>query len=192
MAKLVAVLGSVTPPGRMLRALKAGLEVASSAGGRDSEVINLGECRVAFADGRPPEQYGDDTASIVARVQQADVVILASPVYRATFTGALKNLLDHLPIETLAGKPVGVVAMGATQHHYLGVDWHLRDVLAWFGALVAPNSAYLSSADFEDGEPSEGAAREIASLVDALWRLKEIAPKQGEFLGPRPLAARRG
>lgn len=191
MAKLVAILGSVTPPGRLLRALKAGLEVASAAGDRDSEVIDLGGCRVAFADGRPPDQYGDDTASIVARVQQADVVLLASPVYRATYTGALKNLLDHLPLEALAGKPVGVVAMGATQHHYLGVDWHLRDVLAWFGALVAPNSVYLSSADFEDGEPSERAAREIVSLVDALWRLEKIAPKQGEFIGPRPLAARR-
>ena len=66
---------------------------------------------------------------------QADAVILASPVYRGSFTGALKNLLDHLPIEALTGKPVGIVAMGATNHHYLGVDWHLRDVLAWFGAI---------------------------------------------------------
>ena len=38
--------------------------------------------------------------------------------------------------------------MGATQHHFLGVDWHLRDVLAWFGALVVPTSVYLVSADF--------------------------------------------
>ena len=87
----------------------------------------------SFADGRPPEQYGDDTASIVARVGAADAVILASPVYRGSFTGALKNLLDHLPVDALAGKPVGIVAMGASAHHYLGVDWHLRDVLAWFG-----------------------------------------------------------
>ena len=57
-------------------------------------------------------------------------IILASPAYRGSFTAALKNLLDHLPIEPLAAKPVGIVAMGATSHHYLGMEWHLRDVLA--------------------------------------------------------------
>ena len=87
----------------MLKALQWTLQVRTSGdgGGFESELINLADCRVAFADGRPPEKYEDDTASIVARVSQADGVILASPVYRGSFTGALKNLLDHLPIEAL-------------------------------------------------------------------------------------------
>lgn len=193
MPKLVVILGSVTPPGRMLNALKETLRVGSSlADDLQGHLINLAECRVAFADGRPPEQYGDDTASIVARVRDADVVIVASPVYRGSFTGALKNLLDHLPVETLSGKPVGIVAMGATSHHYLGVDWHLRDVLAWFGALVAPTSVYLSSSDFVEGNPSDDAKRDLVALIQALLRLKAIAPVAGDYLGPRPLASRRG
>jgi FMN reductase len=186
MSKLVAILGSVTPPGRMLTALKGALE------GREATLINLADCRVAFADGRPPEQYGDDTASIVARVQEARAVILASPVYRGSFTGALKNVLDHLPVEALAGKPVGIVAMGATPHHYLGVDWHLRDVLAWFGALVVPTSVYLQSADFKEGVLAEEARAELASLIDALLQMERLTPAKGQFLDPRPLAARRG
>lgn len=193
MARLIAILGSVTPPGRMLKALQWTLQVRPSGdgGGFESDLINLADCRVAFADGRPPEKYEDDTASIVARVSQADAVILASPVYRGSFTGALKNLLDHLPIEALTGKPVGIVAMGATNHHYLGVDWHLRDVLAWFGAIVVPTSVYLSSSDFIDGNLSEEAQRDLSSLVHALHRLKQITPSPGEYLGPRPLASRR-
>ena len=55
--------------------------------------------------------------------------------------------------------------MGATNHHYLGVDWHLRDVLAWFGAIVVPTSVYLSSSDFVDGNLSEEAQRDLSSLV---------------------------
>jgi FMN reductase len=191
-AKLIAILGSVTPPGRMLNALEATLSAKSSDAKLECDLINLADCRVAFADGRPPEELGDDTASIVARVREADVVMLASPVYRGSFTGALKNLLDHLPVDSLSGKPVGIVAMGATQHHYLGVDWHLRDVLAWFGAIVAPTSVYLCSSDFVGGVPSDDAKRELGSLVEALLKLKEITPARGEFLGPRPLAARRG
>lgn len=192
MSRLVAILGSVTPPGRFFSAMQWMMD--SARGGQpslDAELINLGDCRIGFADGRTPEQRQDDTASIVKRVREADTVVLASPVYRGSYTGALKNLLDLLPIETLVGKPVGIVAMGATIHHYLGVDWHLRDVLAWFGALVAPTSVYLSAADFVDGQLSEGAKQDLTSLVQALIKLNEITAA-GQFRGPKPLALRRG
>ena len=85
-------------------------------------------------------------------------------MYRASFTGALKNLLDLTPVEALRGKPVGIVAMGASPHHYLGVDWHLRAMLAWFGALVVPTSVYLESGHFQDGKLVDPAAR--AALGD--------------------------
>ncbi len=190
--KLLAIVGSVTPPGRLLNATKWLLDSArASHPGLEIELINLADKRIAFADGRPAEQLGDDTASIIASVRTAEGVVIASPVYRGSFTGALKNLLDHLPVEALAGKPVGIIAMGATQHHFLGVDWHLRDVLAWFGALVAPTSAYLASSDFLDGQLTEGAKQDLSALADAVIKLKSIAPPPGSFLGPKPLAARR-
>jgi FMN reductase len=82
--------------------------------------------------------------------------------------------------------------MSATTYHHLGIDWHLRDVLAWFGAIVAPTSVYLSSSDFAAGNLSDDAKRDLTSLVNALLKLKEITPAAGEYLGPRPLAARQG
>ena len=114
-------------------------------------------------------------------MRAAEGVVFASPVYRGSFTGALKNLLDHLPIESLAGKPVGIIAMGATQHHFLGVDWHLRDVLAWFGAMVVPTSAYLVSADFVDGELTESAKQDLKDLADAVIKLKEFGRRRAVF-----------
>jgi FMN reductase len=126
---------------------------------------------------------------VVERIASSDAVIFASPVYRGSFTGSLKNLLDQLPIESLMGKPVGIVAMGATPHHFLGVDWHLRDVLAWFGAFVPPTSVYLTSADFVDGEPSESARRDLHALAAALIKMRALASGPDNFLGPLPLAA---
>jgi FMN reductase len=190
--RLLAIVGSVTPPGRLLGATRWLLDSArESRKDLEVELINLADKKVAFADGRPPEQYQDDTAAIVEAVRDADGVVVASPVYRGSFTGALKNLLDHLPVEALAGKPVGIVAMGATQHHYLGVDWHLRDVLAWFGALVLPTSVYLASTDFVDGQLVESAKHDLKDLADAVIKLKDVAPQRGSFLGPTPLAGRR-
>jgi FMN reductase len=189
--RLLAILGSVTPPGRLLNATRWTLDTArASHGDLEVELINLADKKIAFADGRPAAQLGDDTAGCLASVRSADGVILVSPVYRGSFTGALKNLLDHLPVEALAGKPVGIVAMGATQHHFLGVDWHLRDVLAWFGALVVPTSVYLASSDFVDGQLGDGAKQDLKDLADAVIKLKEVAPPAGSFLGPKPLARR--
>lgn len=188
MGELVAVLGSVTPPGRLASAVQAAL--AGAAGfdaGVSTRLLDLGALKVAYADGRPPEQYGDDTATVVSAIAGAEAVLLASPVYRASYTGALKNLLDHVPVEGLRDKPVGIIAMGATPHHYLGVDRHLRDVLSWFGALVAPNSVYLASADFSEGKLTERALAELHELVGAVLKLRAVGA-----LGPAPLAARRG
>jgi FMN reductase len=190
--RLLAIVGSVTPPGRLLNATRWFLDNArASRGDLEIELINLADKKVAFADGRPAEQLGDDTASIIESVRAAHGVVFASPVYRGSFTGALKNLLDHLPLESLAGKPIGIIAMGATQHHFLGVDWHLRDVLAWFGALLVPTSVYLASADFVDGQLTDSAKQDLTALADAVIKLKDVAPPPGSLLGPKPLAGRR-
>ena len=139
---------------------------------------------IAFADGRPPS---GDAAVVVEALTDADAVLLATPVYRGSLTGALKNLLDHVPVEALEGKAVGIVAMGATDHHYLGADRHLRDLLAWYGALVAPVGVYLTSRSFADGVPTDAAAGELDDLVAA------VAALGGRrAAAPRPLAARAG
>jgi len=191
MSKLIAVLGSVTPPGRLLKALVTMTAAAQAADpALEVDIINLADVRIAFADGRTPDAYRDDTATVVQRIATAEIIVLASPVYRASFTGALKNLLDHLPVEALMGKPCGIVAMGATAHHFLGVEWHLRDVLTWFGAIVPPTGVYLSSADFVEGNLVDGARADLAALADALIRLKTIAPSLGKPLGALPLSAR--
>jgi FMN reductase len=117
-------------------------------------------------------------------------VLLASPVYRASFTGALKNLLDLTPLDALRAKPVGIVAMGATPHHYLGVDWQLRAVLAWFGARVVPTSVYLESTHFRDGALTDQPSR--AALADLVNALLDMPSTAGGAFGPPPLAAGRG
>jgi FMN reductase len=174
---IAAVVGSVTPPGRLRRAVAEALERSPAS----SALIDLAEHPLPFAGAVKPESPALDA------IAEADAVLLATPVYRGTYTGALKNLLDLLPVEALQGKPVAIVAMGATDHHSLGADWHLRDVLAWFGAVAAPTGVYLTSRDFEDGAPTERAERTLDELLSGLVALADALPAQ---LGPPPLAAR--
>lgn len=190
MTTFLAVVGSVTAPGRLHAAMAAAVEMAGARSDVSATMLNLGDHRISFADGRPLDRFTDDTAAVVARLAASDALLLASPVYRGSLTGALKNLLDLTPLDALRGKPVGIVAMGASAHHYLGVDWHLRAILAWFGALVAPTSVYLDSSHFRDGALTDAPSR--AALGDLVTTVVELRAMAARALGPPPLAAGRG
>jgi len=181
--RIALILGSVTLPGRLHRVMKA-VALQAQQDGKEVDFLDLADFRLDFVDGRPAADHDDDSSRLIELIDSADCVVLASPVYRGTYTGALKNLLDWLPVEALHGKPVGIVAMGATTHHYLGVDWQLRAVLQWFGALTVPGSVYLTSADFTDGAPKPEALNDLSGLVALL----EVLAGSDSNLGPRPLA----
>lgn len=78
-------------------------------------------------------------AEIVAAVLAAEGVVVASPVYKASFSGVLKTLLDLLPQFALADKVVLPVLTGGSPAHVLAVDYALRPVLSSLGAAhIAP------------------------------------------------------
>ncbi|HEY6523790.1 MAG TPA: NAD(P)H-dependent oxidoreductase [Solirubrobacteraceae bacterium] len=186
---ITAVLGSVTPPGRLCRAVSEALVRAAARDDVRAQLVDLADTRIAFADGRPLDVLEDDTPEVVGRIERADAVLFATPVYRGSVTGALKNLLDHVPVPALRDTPVAIVAMGGSDHHYLGVERHLRDVLSFFGAHPLPTAVYLTSRDFDDGVPGRRAAHELDGLLEALVVLTR-ALRGTPALGPTPLAAR--
>jgi FMN reductase len=188
-ARLLMLIGAATPPGRLAAAIAVAAEAARAGGDATVDVLNLADAPVETCDGRPLEHYGAATRDAVARIASADAVLIAAPVYRASFPGVLKNLLDITPVEALQQKPVGIVAMGGSPHHYLAVDTQLRAVLTWFGALVAPTAVYLTGADFKDGQlASDNARGELSALPRTLVAL--AGRLDSAELGPPPLAAR--
>lgn len=187
---LLILVGAATPPGRLAAAMSVAAEAARENGGDVAvDILNLAETPVDICDGRPLDAYGAATRQAVARIAGAAAVLIAAPVYRASVPGVLKNLLDIAPVEALQNKPVGIVSMGGSPHHYLAVDGQLRPVLAWFGALAAPTAVYLTGSDFRDGQlASESARRDLAALTATLIALaRRLDPAA---LGPPPLAAR--
>jgi FMN reductase len=189
-SRLLMLIGAATPPGRLAASIAAAADAVRSRGGDiEVDIMNLAETPIDTCDGRPLDGYGAETRRAVDRIAGAAALLIAAPVYRASFPGVLKNLLDIVPVEALQGKPVGIVAMGGSPHHYLAVDTQLRQVLGWFGALVAPTSVYLTGADFTDGRlASEAAHKDLVALADTLLLLlRRLDPSS---LGPMPLAAK--
>lgn len=90
--------------------------------------------------------FGD--AAIVralALVREADAVVVATPVYKAAYTGILKAFLDLLPQDGLAGKLVLPLATGGSQSHMLALDYALRPVLSALSARFILPSIYTTS-----------------------------------------------
>jgi FMN reductase len=81
----------------------------------------------------------------LAQVAAADAVVIATPVYKAAYSGILKAFLDLLPQEGLDGKLVLPVATGGSQSHMLALDYALRPVLAALNARFILPSIYSTS-----------------------------------------------
>jgi FMN reductase len=192
------ILGSTTPPGRMHRAIDGAIERAA-ARGTSADLIDLGAIDLGFANGTPPADLDDDTADAIAAIENAKAVIFATPIYRGSLSGSLKNLIDLTPVPALQAKVVGIVAMGASDHHFLGAERHLRDVLTFFGAVVAPVAVYLNGTDFTDGVPGERAETVLdqlftgvaatAAALDGVDAVAEPLPLGAKAVKPRTKAA---
>ncbi|RJG05515.1 FMN reductase (NADPH) [Noviherbaspirillum cavernae] len=84
-----------------------------------------------------------------AQVEQAEAVIVATPVYKAAYSGVLKAFLDLLPQDGLAGKLVLPIATGGSQSHMLALDYALRPVLSALAAKHILPSIYATEAQVQ-------------------------------------------
>jgi len=81
----------------------------------------------------------------VQAVADADAIVIATPIYKAAYTGLLKAFLDLLPQDGLAGKLVLPLATGGGHAHTLALDYALRPVLQALGAKQVYTSIYANA-----------------------------------------------
>jgi len=114
----------------------------------------------------------------IGQVAQAQVIVVATPVYKAAYSGVLKVFLDLLPQDAFKGKTVLPLATGGSSNHMLALDYALRPVLQSLGArhilsgifavdsqvALSPEGAYSVSTDI--GERLDAAVELL--LAEAL------------------------
>ncbi|MAM58591.1 MAG: FMN reductase (NADPH) [Salinicola sp.] len=90
-----------------------------------------------------------DVAALRDEVLAADAVVIATPVYQASFSGGLKLMLDLLPQGALTRKTVLALATGGSDHHLLMLDYALKPVLSSLGARHQLAGVYASPLHIE-------------------------------------------
>ena len=169
---VVTVVGNPKPGSRTAAAAASVAELLASELGtpyRIDELVDL----VTFA----PAIFQGESAAEADRVAldnaidlaaSASVLVLATPVYKGSYTGLLKSFLDVLPHQALAGSVVVPVTISAAPSHKLLADIHLRPVLAELGASVPTPPVALEEKDLEDLQLAVSAwVRKNAGLIQA-------------------------
>jgi FMN reductase len=169
---VVTVVGNPKPGSRTAAAAASVAELLSSELGtqyRIDELVDLVTFAPAIFQGdAASEQDRAALDSAIDLAASASVLVLATPVYKGSYTGLLKSFLDVLPHQALAGSVVIPVTVSAAPSHKLLADLHLRPVLAELGASVPTPPVALEEKDLEDLQLSVSAwVRHNAGLVQA-------------------------
>lgn len=101
----------------------------------------------------------------IEAVRQADGLLIGTPVYKASFSGALKTLLDLLPERALHGKVVLPLATGGSIAHMLAVDYALKPVLSALKSQEVLHGVFAidSQISYGDDDPEGGELDELLS-----------------------------
>ena len=113
------------------------LAVAALKLGGGGRLIDL---RYLPADALLGRRSDGAVEAAVAAASRASVLVLATPVYRATYNGSLKAFLDRFPSDALARTAVVLAATAASPAHFLALDTGGRAVVASLGGWVVPPS----------------------------------------------------
>ncbi|KFK93204.1 MULTISPECIES: NADPH-dependent FMN reductase [unclassified Serratia (in: enterobacteria)] len=110
-----------------------------------------------------------DIKLFAAQLARADGLLIATPVYKASFSGALKTLLDLLPERALEHKVVLPLATGGSIGHMLAVDYALKPVLAALKAQEVLHGVFADDSQIQrDGEQFTLSDRVASRLEEAL------------------------
>jgi FMN reductase len=127
------------------RTLDAATYVARELAGTDPDlVVDLATIGRGLVDWQDAEVGG-----LVDRVGKSDLVVVACPTYKATYTGLLKLFLDRFSVGQLAGVAVPLM-LGAGPAHALAPELGLRPLLSHLGALVPTSGLYVLDSQYDD------------------------------------------
>jgi FMN reductase len=172
--RILGISGNVRTPSRTASLVDTILASIESRFGVETSKIDLVDSAPILFRALRSDQLDEAGKQLVQAVENADVLVVGSPVYRASYSGALKHLFDLVHFESLIGKPVILAATGGSPLHGLMTEHQLRPLFGFFKALTMPTAVYALESDFEGYAVSNPV---IADRIDAAVReLDAILP----------------
>jgi FMN reductase len=172
--KVVAVSGSLTHPSKTTVLVEEIVAALGRALPIESHLITLHELGPSLAGALKRSQLPAEAEAELQRIESADVLVVASPVYRASFTGLFKHLFDFVDQYALVDTPVLLAASGGSERHALIIEHQFRPLFAFFQALTLPVGIYAHDSEFTDYKVTDAALQSriekaVAKSVPVIW-----------------------
>ena len=133
----------------------------------DDTVVELRELAHPITDAMLTGFPMGDLARVVDDVREADAVVVVSPTFSASISGLVKSFFDILEPGTLTGKPVLLAATGGSERHSLMIEFAMRPLLSYLGALPVRTGVFAATSDF-GGPGAASLTGRVAQAADEL------------------------
>jgi len=149
---VVGISGSPKRSSRTTAIVKALLDAIEEETPSETKLIELMDAapHLFAALSRGALLENERASAIIQAIESADIIVVGTPVYRASYTGALKHVFDLVHHEALTGKIVILAATGGSLLHGLVIEHQLRPLFGFFNALTVPTTIYATEQDFAD------------------------------------------
>ena len=174
--RIVGVAGSVSRPSRSRALLDGIITELQRHIEAETTIVDLANISNGIGLAGSREQLSSEHQVVLQHIEQADLLVISVPVYRAAYPGLFKHLFDLVDREALHGKTVILAATGGSEHHTLILEYQLRPLFSFFGAYTVPTTIYGISSDLADYR--------VSSPVIAA-RIREAASEALQLLGRR-------
>jgi FMN reductase len=163
--RLVAVSGGLQRPSKAAALAEHLLDLIADQVPCEQHLVELGQLAPQLAGAVWRSQLPDMVERELAAVEQADVLVVATPVFRGSYTGLFKHFFDFIRQDALIDKPVLLAATGGSERHALVIDHQLRPLFSFFQARTLPLGVYATDKDFVDYRLHNEALVERARLA---------------------------
>jgi FMN reductase len=144
--KVAVVVGNPKPGSRTLRVASAVADVLERPGApAERRTLDLADVAPELFD-----PLSVTVSGLLEEVATSDLVIIASPTYKATYTGLLKVFLDRYGNNALSSTVAVPVMTGAAPIHALAPEVSLRPLLIELGASLPSRGLFVTEGEFDD------------------------------------------
>jgi FMN reductase len=158
---VVGVAGNITRPSRTAALLSAVLSEIGSLRHVRSRLVELVDIGPELFQSITPDRFesfssfaaqrlSSHVRSVIRAIETADALVVGTPVYKASYSGALKHLFDLIPANALTGKPVLLAATAGSPLHGLVAEHQLRPLFGFFNTLTLPTTIFAPESDFQN------------------------------------------
>ncbi|MFT3691363.1 NAD(P)H-dependent oxidoreductase [Paenirhodobacter sp.] len=171
---LVGLSGNISSPSKTRAFVRAALDRAEGQLDATSELFEIADFGNDLGRARRLSDLSAAAQEKVARIAAADALVVATPIYKGSYPGLFKHLIDLLDPVSLLHKPVLIGMTGGGDRHALAVEHQLRPLFAFFEAQVLSTAVHVSDRDFTEGALTGEAA--LARLDRAVSEFGRIFP----------------